>query len=78
MGQTACSDNLHIYIFACHKTLCSILFHIQAGSLTYWLLNYTNAWQTHHHDLEKHCEIAQPFPVDSALGLYGMRLVGFL
>ena len=51
---------------------------IQVGSLTFESYYCTNAWQRYHHDLEKHYEIAQPFPVDSALNLYGIWLVGFL
>ena len=76
--RIACWDNPHICTFACRNIHDSILYHTPADSQTYWLLNYTNAWQTHHHDLKKHYEIAQPFPVDSALNLYGIWLVGFL
>lgn len=76
--RIACWDNPHICTFACRKIHDSIPSCIQVGSLTFESYYCTNAWQRYHHDLEKHYEIAQPCPVDSALNLYGIWLVGFL
>ena len=56
-------DNPHTCIFACRKIHDSTPSCIQVDSLTFESYYYTNAWQTHLHDLGTDFETRRLSPV---------------
>ena len=62
--QTIYLDNLHIYIFVCHNTRGSILFHTLAGTQPFEKMNYTIVSQIRHLYLGIGFETLLPFLVD--------------